>query len=497
MLRRTCTSLGVALLWTVQAFCQPDAQQKKSTVSNVEFQATNMGIFGLNLMTGTAGFIVPRGSHTAYLFGSGIWFAAQKSHNGAMNKLTFITYNPNSGASWASPGEGYPVTTSGAGTMARPDLFHSTDYDRHTGGYIGDAHPDIPANWPLWMRSGELPTIMMPGHFVPSSGGRAPGGSDHFAAPAFVPGVDEQFVSRFHDNSIERYEKLDAASASLIGYPIGLQMEQNIYAWGDGPLKDAVVLSYMIINTSNDTLHDCTIGHVWDPDVRNAADDGGAFYRRRPELRTAFDWSDEAGGKSFGALMTTLIAAPVVDAAGFIDNRRRGEFLLHGRVGTYRNWMIEEDMVTPEARYDYLSSGTIDTLAMLPSDRRALMASPTFSMRPGDTAYFAVGVAVIPESPIRARKLEGGSRIAGDVGSVDLERVAQGEIDFYYSQEGIAGVPPRDAGDKLKFSARGYHRILKVARTLADLDGSDRVGLIHLAEAISYRMAGERLQSAA
>ena len=102
MLRRTCTSLGVALLWTVQAFCQPDAQQKKSTVSNVEFQATNMGIFGLNLMTGTAGFIVPRGSHTAYLFGSGIWFAAQKSHNGAMNKLTFITYNPNSGASWAS-----------------------------------------------------------------------------------------------------------------------------------------------------------------------------------------------------------------------------------------------------------------------------------------------------------------------------------------------------------------------------------------------------------
>lgn len=55
----------------------------------------------------------------------------------------------------------------------------------------------------------------------------------------------------------------------------------------------------------------------------------------------------------------------------------------------------------------------------------------------------------------------------------------------------------RDAAEKLKFSARGYHRVLKVARTLADLDGKDTVGRIHLAEAISYRIAGERLPAAA
>jgi magnesium chelatase family protein len=54
-----------------------------------------------------------------------------------------------------------------------------------------------------------------------------------------------------------------------------------------------------------------------------------------------------------------------------------------------------------------------------------------------------------------------------------------------------------DAAEKLKFSARGYHRILKVARTLADLEGATRVGRIHLAEAISYRIAGERLSAAA
>ena len=55
----------------------------------------------------------------------------------------------------------------------------------------------------------------------------------------------------------------------------------------------------------------------------------------------------------------------------------------------------------------------------------------------------------------------------------------------------------RDASEKLGFSARAYHRVLRVARTLADLDGADGVGRIHLAEAISYRMTGERLAQAA
>ncbi len=54
-----------------------------------------------------------------------------------------------------------------------------------------------------------------------------------------------------------------------------------------------------------------------------------------------------------------------------------------------------------------------------------------------------------------------------------------------------------DASEKLGFSARAYHRILKVARTLADLDGADQPGRLHLAEAISYRMASERLSRAA
>jgi magnesium chelatase family protein len=55
----------------------------------------------------------------------------------------------------------------------------------------------------------------------------------------------------------------------------------------------------------------------------------------------------------------------------------------------------------------------------------------------------------------------------------------------------------RDASEKMGFSARAYHRVLKVARTLADLEARETVGRIHLAEAISYRIGAERLERAA
>ncbi|MEO1659623.1 MAG: YifB family Mg chelatase-like AAA ATPase [Pseudomonadota bacterium] len=44
-----------------------------------------------------------------------------------------------------------------------------------------------------------------------------------------------------------------------------------------------------------------------------------------------------------------------------------------------------------------------------------------------------------------------------------------------------------DAAQKLDLSARAYHRVLKVARTIADLEGSTSVCRVHIAEALSYR----------
>jgi magnesium chelatase family protein len=55
----------------------------------------------------------------------------------------------------------------------------------------------------------------------------------------------------------------------------------------------------------------------------------------------------------------------------------------------------------------------------------------------------------------------------------------------------------RDAADAMRLSARGYHRVLRVARTLADLDGADKVGRVHLAEALSYRALADEVRRAA
>ena len=45
----------------------------------------------------------------------------------------------------------------------------------------------------------------------------------------------------------------------------------------------------------------------------------------------------------------------------------------------------------------------------------------------------------------------------------------------------------RNTIEKLKLSARAYHRIIKIARTIADLDEKDLIQTHHLKEAVGYR----------
>jgi len=45
----------------------------------------------------------------------------------------------------------------------------------------------------------------------------------------------------------------------------------------------------------------------------------------------------------------------------------------------------------------------------------------------------------------------------------------------------------------LNFTARAYDRILKVARTIADLDGATEISAAHVGEAIQYRTLGRHL----
>ena len=55
----------------------------------------------------------------------------------------------------------------------------------------------------------------------------------------------------------------------------------------------------------------------------------------------------------------------------------------------------------------------------------------------------------------------------------------------------------REASEAMRLSARGYHRVLRVARTLADLDGEEVVRRVHFAEALAYRALTDEMRRAA
>jgi len=61
-----------------------------------------------------------------------------------------------------------------------------------------------------------------------------------------------------------------------------------------------------------------------------------------------------------------------------------------------------------------------------------------------------------------------------------------------YCQVNLAGEDLlREAVNSGKLSARGYHRVLKVARTIADLENSEKISFQNISEALSYRMREE------
>lgn len=66
-------------------------------------------------------------------------------------------------------------------------------------------------------------------------------------------------------------------------------------------------------------------------------------------------------------------------------------------------------------------------------------------------------------------------------------RLSVEEIERHALPDAEGAALLKQAMAQLGFSARAYHRILKVARSIADLAGSPVVGRVHVAEAVHYR----------
>ena len=119
---------------------------------------------------------------------------------------------------------------------------------------------------------------------------------------------------------------------------------------------------------------------------------------------------------------------------------------------------------------------TIEVPAIAPAE---LQAAP-----PGEAS------SVVQARVIQARKVQQSRQ--GSPNSA----LSENKIDQYCCATPSALDFLRKASERLMLSARAYHRVLKVARTIADLSGSTLIEVPHIAEAIQYRRGAETLMQA-
>jgi magnesium chelatase family protein len=95
----------------------------------------------------------------------------------------------------------------------------------------------------------------------------------------------------------------------------------------------------------------------------------------------------------------------------------------------------------------------------------------------------------LASAEVRARVAEARARQLARQGDVNA-RLGAGELKRHAAPGADGHALALRAVAQLALSVRAYHRILKVARTIADLAGCEAIATAHVAEALSYRRAG-------
>ncbi len=148
----------------------------------------------------------------------------------------------------------------------------------------------------------------------------------------------------------------------------------------------------------------------------------------------------------------------------------------------YYNHPTQECSCQPGAVPRYLSkiSGPLMDRIDIHIEVVPVPFSELAEMAPGEKSQ------AVRERVIRARNIQ--EERFGEQSGIHCNAQMSSRLLRKYSEPGQQGqVLLKAAMEKLNLSARAYDRILKVARTIADLDGKDTISTEHLAEAINYR----------
>ena len=145
---------------------------------------------------------------------------------------------------------------------------------------------------------------------------------------------------------------------------------------------------------------------------------------------------------------------------------------------------VKECLCTPStiSRYKKRISGPlldrIDMFVEVPRVEYERLVEPT-----GAESSLEVRRRIEEARQVQRGRFDGTSMIT------NAEMGPVGVWDFCQAEEPAKGLL-QAAMKQMHLSARGFHRILKVSRTIADLGGAETIGVAHLAEALQYRPTG-------
>lgn len=400
--------------------------RQMNTVSNVEFYYTNRGVL-FNAGNGEdEGLFWPRGSGDSYMFGGGLWFATERDLSGKERGLCEPGYDPNSGAGWFIEGEvsqGYLTTgTDGADVASKYISYVSPRYDATSGSFITGSSSVVPLpyySWPMWDTSSSNTFLrnFYFGDYISDINSRSPVVLRKRGALAKPAVVSQEDIFNI-------YSDIDTAGhpgyQPGYGYPLGIDVQEEIYSWGYGSYRDMVFIRYKVKNSLHDTLMDCWMAPAFDPDLgTNGQEDANSYvndsfvtatadsttltqlsepFRSDPtKLNMAVQWSNYTNppnGKQYGWLGISFLESPVVDSSGYpIAND--DSLALHGygpnslfqknQLGlvTCKDWTIANDPSSQDpARYNFVSSGEKDSWDGKYGDQRLMMATGPFNFPP-------------------------------------------------------------------------------------------------------------------
>ena len=141
---------------------------------------------------------------------------------------------------------------------------------------------------------------------------------------------------------------------------------------------------------------------------------------------------------------------------------------------------------------------------------RARVSGPIVDRLDLHVALPAVGVAdlashetppgessrLVRERVERARAIQAERHVTGEAAETTNARLPHAQVARLARPDARGSALLANAIERLGLSARAYGKILRVARTIADLDGANVVAVAHVAEAIQYRLLDRRLDDA-